>query len=98
LFLSGLTGSAATDGVASTFTLSKVGFTISKIVFNDPMYYNMKAATLLGDGLTIGYNTYINTRSGQTKKTTSMNVYTNINTTSLKSVVHQFLRPVHQFF
>jgi hypothetical protein len=67
---------AATTGTASSFTLKNVGFTISKIVFNDPMYYNMKAAKLLGDGLTIGYNTYINTRGGQTAKSTSMNIYT----------------------
>ena len=78
---------AATSGTASSFTLKNVGFSISKIVFNDPMYYNMKASKLLGDGLTLGYNTYINTRSGQTAKTTSMNIYTNINTTSLNQVI-----------
>ena len=87
LFLSGQDGVTTTEGNATSFTLSKVGFTISKIVFNDPMYYNMKASKLLGDGLTLGYNTYINTRSGQTKKATSMNVYTNINTTSLNQVI-----------
>ena len=76
-----------TTGTASSFTLKNVGFSISKIVFNDPMYYNMKAAKLLGDGLTIGYNTYINTRGGQTAKSTSMNIYTNINTTSLNQVI-----------
>ena len=64
-----------------------VGFTISKIVFNDPLYYNLKASKLLGDGSTLGYNTYINTRGGQTAKTTSMNIYTNINTTSLNQVI-----------
>ena len=53
----------------------------------------MKASKLLGDGLTIGYNTYINTRSGQTKKGTSMNVYTNINTTSLNQVICVFQDP-----
>ena len=78
---------AATSGTASSFTLKNVGFSISKIVFNDPMYYNMKASKLLGDGLTLGYNTYINTRGGQTAKTTSMNIYTNINTTSLNQVI-----------
>jgi hypothetical protein len=78
---------AATTGTASSYTLKNVGFSISKIVFNDPMYYNMKAAKLLGDGLTLGYNTYINTRGGQTAKSTSMNIYTNINTTSLNQVI-----------
>jgi len=80
-------GTASTLGTVSSYTLKNVGFSISKIVFNDPMYYNMKAAKLLGDGLTIGYNTYINTRGGQTAKTTSMNIYTNINTTSLNQVI-----------
>ena len=80
-------GAAATTGTVSSYTLKNIGFTISKIVFNDPMYYSMKTAKLLGDGLTIGYNTYINTRGGQTAKTTSMNIYTNINTTSLNQVI-----------
>ena len=39
------------------------------------------------DGLTLGYNTYINTKGGATNKSTSINVYTNINTTSLNEVV-----------
>jgi hypothetical protein len=93
LFLSGQDGAVTTEGSATSFTLSKVGFTISKMFFNDPMYYNMKTSKLLGDGLTIGYNSYINTRSGQTKKGTSMNVYTNINTTSLNQVICVFQDP-----
>jgi hypothetical protein len=76
-----------TTGTVGSYTLKNVGFSISKIVFNDPLYYNMKASKLLGDGLTLGYNTYINTRGGQTAKTTSMNIYTNINTTSLNQVI-----------
>jgi hypothetical protein len=39
------------------------------IVFNDPLYYNLKESKLLGDGLTLGYNTYINTRSGSVANT-----------------------------
>ena len=87
-FLAGTSATAdVTAGNATGFFLKKVGFTISKIVFNDPMYYNMKASKLLGDGLTLGYNTYINTKGGLTKKATSMNVYTNCNTTSLNQVI-----------
>jgi hypothetical protein len=56
-FLSGVSGSVSTAGSANAFFLKKVGFTISKIVFNDPLYYNLKASKLLGDGLTLGYNT-----------------------------------------
>ena len=55
-------------------------FTIQKIVFNDPLYYNMKASKLLGDGLTIGYNTYICSKSSSQAKGTSMNIQDNINT------------------
>ena len=88
LFLAGTTNTAdVTAGNATGFFLKKVGFTISKIVFNDPLYYNLKASKLLGDGLTLGYNTYINTKGGTTQKATSMNVYTNINTTSLNQVI-----------
>jgi hypothetical protein len=39
-------------------SIDNVVFTIQKIVFNDPLYYQMKASKLLGDGLTVGYNTY----------------------------------------
>ena len=93
-FLSGVSGTAdTTAGNANAFFLKKVGFTISKIVFNDPMYYSMKASKLLGDGLTIGYNTYINTKGGTTPKSTSMNTYTNINTTSLNQVICVFQDP-----
>jgi hypothetical protein len=80
-------GVASTTGTVSSYTLKNIGFTISKIVFNDPLYYSLKASKLLGDGLTLGYNTYINTRGGQTAKSTSMNIYTNINTTSLNQVI-----------
>jgi hypothetical protein len=38
------------------------------MVFNDPLYYNLKESKLLGDGLTLGCNTYINTRSGSVAK------------------------------
>ena len=57
-------GVASTTGTVSSYTLRNVGFTISNIIFNDPLYYNMKDSKLLGDGLTIGYDTYINTRGG----------------------------------
>ena len=93
-FLAGTSATAdVTAGNATGFFLKKVGFTISKIVFNDPMYYNLKASKLLGDGLTLGYNTYINTKGGATLKSTSMNVYTNINTTSLNQVICLFQNP-----
>jgi hypothetical protein len=47
----------------------------------------MKASKLLGDGLTIGYNTYICSKSSSQAKGTSMNIQANINTTSLDQLI-----------
>jgi hypothetical protein len=69
------------------YSIDNVVFTIQKIVFNDPLYYNMKASKLLGDGLTIGYNTYICSKSSSQAKGTSMNIQANINTTSLDQLI-----------
>jgi hypothetical protein len=69
------------------YSIDNVVFTIQKIVFNDPLYYNLKASKLLGDGLTIGYNTYICSKSSSQAKGTSMNIQANINTTSLDQLI-----------
>ena len=69
------------------YSIDNVVFTIQKIVFNDPLYYNMKASKLLGDGLTVGYNTYICSKSSSQAKGTSMNIQANINTTSLDQLI-----------
>ena len=69
------------------YSIDNVVFTIQKIVFNDPLYYNMKASKLLGDGLTIGYNTYICSKSSSQAKGTAMNIQANINTTSLDQLI-----------
>ena len=71
----------------ANYSINNISFNISKIVFNDPLYYNLKASKLLGDGLTIGYNTFICSKSGAQSKSTSMNVNTNINTTSLDQLI-----------
>ena len=67
--------------------LGNVSFNVNKIVFYDPVYYNLKASKLLGDGLTIGYQTYICSKSGSVDKSTSMSVYANINTISLDLLI-----------
>ena len=69
------------------YSIDNVVFTIQKIVFNDPLYYNLKASKLLGDGLTIGYNTYICSKSSSQAKGASMNIQANINTTSLDQLI-----------
>jgi hypothetical protein len=89
----GVSSSASTAGNANAFFLKKIAFIISKIVFNDHLYYSLKSAKLLSDGLTLGYNTYINTKGGSTAKSTSMNVYTNVNTTSLNQIICVFQDP-----
>ena len=69
------------------YKIDNISFNVNKIVFNDPLYYNLKASKLLGDGLTIGYQTYICSKSGAQQKSTSMNINTNINTTSLDQLI-----------
>jgi hypothetical protein len=85
------TNDDATGGVATltnpSYSIDNVVFTIQKIVFNDPLYYNMKASKLLGDGLTVGYNTYICSKSSSQAKGTAMNIQANINITSLDQLI-----------
>ena len=69
------------------YKIDNISFNVNKIVFNDPLYYNLKASKLLGDGLTIGYQTFICSKSGAQQKSTSMNINTNINTTSLDQLI-----------
>jgi hypothetical protein len=69
------------------YTLSDVHCYINKVVFNDPLYYNMKAAKLLSSGLTIGYQTYICSKGALAAKSTSYNTYTSFNTTSLDQLI-----------
>ena len=77
----------APDIGGANYKIENISFNISKIVFNDPLYYNLKASKLLGDGLTIGYQTFICSKSGAQSKSTSMNINTNINTTSLDQLI-----------
>jgi hypothetical protein len=72
------------------YTLSDVHFMVTKVVFNDPLYYNLKASKLLSSGLTIGYQTYIASRGALAVKSTSYNVYTSFNTTSLDQLIGCF--------
>ena len=78
---------AAHSLVGANYSINNISFNINKIVFNDPLYYNLKASKLLGDGLTIGYQTYICSKSGAQSKSTSMNINTNVNTTSLDQLI-----------
>jgi hypothetical protein len=75
---------------APGYTLSDVHCYINKIVFNDPLYYNLKAAKLLSSGLTIGYQTYVASRGSLANKSSSYNVYTSFNTTSLDQLIGCF--------
>jgi hypothetical protein len=75
---------------APGYTLSDVHFMINKVVFNDPLYYNLKASKLLSSGLTIGYQTYISSKGSLATKSSSYNVYTSFNTTSLDQLIGCF--------
>ena len=79
-----------TQVTAPGYTLSDVHFMINKIVFNDNLYYNLKAAKLLSSGLTLAYQTYICSKGALAPKSSSFNVYTSINTTSLDQLIGCF--------
>ena len=75
---------------APDYTLSDIHFYINKIVMQDAMYYNLKAAKLLSSGLTIGYQTWICSKGALANKSSSFNTYTSLNTTSLDCLVGTF--------
>ena len=75
---------------APGYTLSDIHFMVNKVVFNDPLYYNLKASKLLSSGLTIGYQTYICSKGALAVKSASYNVYTSFNTTSLDQLIGCF--------
>ena len=76
--------------VTGGYTISDAHFLINKVVFNNPLYYNMKSAKLLSSGLTIGYQTWICSKGALAAKSSSFNVQTSINTTSLDALVGCF--------
>jgi hypothetical protein len=65
------TAGAAVNTIGASWKLDDVHFTISKIVFNDPLYYNAKAAKLLSSGLQIAYQTYISSKGSVVTKSIS---------------------------
>lgn len=69
------------------YEIQDLKFTISKIVFNDPLYYNIKAAKLLSSGLTIAYQTYITSKLAAFTKSSSVNALTTVNSTSLDQLI-----------
>lgn len=81
------TASATPTNVGANYTLNNTVFTISKIVFNDPLYYNLKASKLLSGGLTVGYDTYIASKTGAVAKSSSLNILTTVNSSSLSQLI-----------
>jgi len=80
------TAGSAVNTIGASWKLDDVHFTISKIVFNDPLYYNMKASKLLSSGLQIAYQTYIASKGSVVTKS-SVSVNATINTTSLDQLI-----------
>jgi hypothetical protein len=81
-------GTINTDvsNAGATWKLDDIHFTINKIVMNDPLYYNMKAAKLLSSGLQIAYQTFVASKGSViTKNNNSVNA--TINTTSLDQLI-----------
>jgi len=69
------------------YELNDIHFMVNKIQMQDPLYYQLKASKLLSSGLTIGYSTFICSKGALVTKSSSVNVYTSINTTSLDQLI-----------
>lgn len=89
VLFAGASGTASADTTRDnpTYNLEDIYFTVSKIVFNDPLYYNMKASKLLSTGLQIGYQTYIASKGSVVAKNSSVNVNCTVNSTSLDQLI-----------
>lgn len=86
----GAGGATASNNIVSAgaaYKLEDVKFTIAKIVFNDPLYYNLKASKMLSSGLMVGYQTYVTSKQASFLKGSSINVLTTVNTTSLDQII-----------
>ena len=86
----GAGGGTAGNNIVSAgaaYKLEDVKFTIAKIVFNDPLYYNLKASKMLSSGLMVGYQTYVTSKQASFLKGSSINVLTTVNTTSLDQII-----------
>lgn len=80
------TANTDVNNAGATWKLDDIHFTINKIVFNDPLYYNMKAAKLLSSGLQIAYKTYVSSKGSQVEKG-NVSVNATVNTTSLDKLI-----------
>ena len=88
-----MTGSASSQvapNVNANYKLDDIHFTISKVVFNNSLYYNMKASKLLSSGLQIAYQTYIASKGSVVDKSGAVNVNCTINSTSLDQLICTF--------
>lgn len=85
------TGSAqVAPNVNANYKLDDIHFCISKIVFNNSLYYNMKGSKLLSSGLQIAYQTYISSKGSVVDKSGAVNVNCTINSTSLDQLICTF--------
>lgn len=80
------TAGSAPAPVGAKWKLDDVHWTINKIVFNDALYYNLKASKMLSSGLQIAYQTYISSKGSVVTKS-SVSVNATINTTSLDQLI-----------
>lgn len=82
--------SQVAPNVNANYKLDDIHFCISKIVFNNSLYYNMKASKLLSSGLQIAYQTYISSKGSVVDKSGAVNVNCTINSTSLDQLICTF--------
>lgn len=69
------------------YVLNNIRFTVSRISFNDPTYYELKASKLLSSGLNIAYQTYSCHKSPTVTKPSPVAFNFNVNANSLEQVI-----------
>jgi len=74
----------------TSFTLSNNFMTISKIVFNDDLYYQLLSEKLLSSSLLLSYYDYYTSRGSATQKSAGVSINFNINSASLDQVITTF--------
>ena len=74
----------------TAFTLSNNFMTISKIVFNDDLYYQLLSEKLLSSSLLLGYYDYYTARGSATQKSSGISINFNINSASLDQLITTF--------
>lgn len=81
---------AGTVANPTGYSLTNIRMTCSRISFNNPDYYELKAGKLVSDGLSIGFNTYVQKRGSSTAKASGITHTFSENANSLDQIIATF--------